>query len=398
VFASVAPGDVAWLGPGAAGASDNVYASTQFTLAVSDEQTEALRATDFPLLVDPDATMTGVVVAIERSEVGSDVRDAYVQLVYQGAVIGESRAVFFGDEWPAVDAVATYGASDDDWNAGLTPFIVNDPTFGVQLIATSQSGAAPVARVDGITMAAHFVPALASVGTPPKLRDRVRTLLRDTDVRAVAFDTPEIDVALADAYTVFRATQMAHAADVPNAFTIQAGANTFALPTSDNDRDSPLEYAGEVRLQRARDGVFMKQQSMAKIEAMRFGLADARRGAPTDYVVWEDSVGTVRGLCYPRAERDEPINLFSRTLADDTRDGVDFDAEILNLSRQQIAAVIYLAAADLAGRMIPEALKTRRLSAQMPARWRSEGLRLAYSARAEHSAMEAIGRTLRMVP
>jgi hypothetical protein len=397
VFASVAPGDSAWATPASAGASDDAWAIFTVPAFTIGAQSDALRVTDFPFVVAPDATGQGLEVAIERSELGASVYDVEVRLVYQGAVIGENKLA--AGEWPTVDAALTYGGALDDWDADISPLIVNDPTFGVQIVVGGDNvgGIAGEAWVDGIRMTYHFALAPPSAATNPKLSDRVREMLRDQDARQGEFSTPEIDNALSDAYLVFRAMQPAHAAHVPSALTIRIGANTFALPTSDDDRESAMEYAGDIRLQRASDGVFLKHRSRVEVERMRTGLADGRRGRPTHFTLWEEADGEVQGLCYPRTDRDEPLNVFSRSLADDPRDFADLDAATFDLNRAQRAAVVYLAAADLAARMAPPALALRRLSVHAPARWRAQAHRIAYDTHAEHAALESVGRTMRGV-
>lgn len=152
------PAGLPWPAPSNAASSDDVATFIDFTLGVSDEVSEDLRGVEAPFEVDLDATVNEVQIFIERSEVGSDVRDAVVRLVYLGAPIGDNKAD--ATEWPPADAVATYTWTEQELaDAGVTPAVVNDPTFGAQLRITSMSGTGPRGRVDAITASVTFTAA-----------------------------------------------------------------------------------------------------------------------------------------------------------------------------------------------------------------------------------------------
>ncbi|MGQ0721022.1 MAG: hypothetical protein ACT4PE_05540 [Candidatus Eiseniibacteriota bacterium] len=398
-WASVAvpgsPSALAWTSPDGADLSDDSYAGCLFTAFVSDERSEYLRGVDVPFSMPLDAEIDGLTVAIERKELGSDVRDHELTLVYQGAAIGDDKAA--DGEWPASDTVATYGGTSDDWNAGLTPLILASPLFGVQLRVRSTSGAAPQALVDGITLQAAYTPATAGAGTGSKVRDRVRSMLRDFDLRRPLVDLARLDNAIAESHMLVAAMMKKGEAIADSAFTIAPGANTFSLPTTLNGRSSSALYDGELRLRRSRDGWFMRRRTLDQVDAMRAGLADGRRGPPTDYALWEESDGTVRGLCYPRADRAERIDLFYRSVPDDMRDAVDIDVSSTQMGRELRAGLVHLAAGTLA-LSLPQAVLARNGLTHRVARvWTDVAHRTIYSATAADHDVVGVGGTERLV-
>ena len=168
-YASVAtPGSLPWAAPDNAALLDGDYAFVDFTTVVVDETTEPLRATNVPFMLAPDAMSIGLDVAVVRSQVGNGVHDLSVRLVHGGAAIGPDKAAV--GEWPTVDTVAVYS-----WDvaalaaSGVTPAVVNHPTFGVQIVATEATGTGPRARVDDIAFTLTYVSA-AAIAAPSLLR------------------------------------------------------------------------------------------------------------------------------------------------------------------------------------------------------------------------------------
>ena len=94
---------------------------------------DILRVTNFKFNVPSDATIKGVTVRVKRRQSGSGpiAYDNLVKLVYNGNERGDNRAST--DVWPQSFATKTYGGSSTDWNANLTPAMVNSSTFGVDI-------------------------------------------------------------------------------------------------------------------------------------------------------------------------------------------------------------------------------------------------------------------------
>lgn len=138
--ASVSPGSPAWSDP-AHITEDATYAEASGTIT----STEWLRGTNFGFTttdVPTGATIVGVEVRIRRYAQYEDraYDDSLRLLDADGAVTGDDKADTV-NSWPLAtgDTVKTYGASDDDWNAGLTDTDIRDTSFGVQLKATTTS-------------------------------------------------------------------------------------------------------------------------------------------------------------------------------------------------------------------------------------------------------------------
>ena len=94
---------------------------------------DILRVTNFKFNVPSDATIKGVTVRVKRRQSGSGpiAYDNLVKLVYNGNERGDNRAST--DVWPQSFATKTYGGSSTNWNANLTPAMVNSSTFGVDI-------------------------------------------------------------------------------------------------------------------------------------------------------------------------------------------------------------------------------------------------------------------------
>lgn len=94
---------------------------------------DILRVTNFKFNVPSDATIKGVTVRVKRRQSGWGpiAYDNLVKLVYNGNERGDNRAST--DVWPQSFATKTYGGSSTNWNANLTPAMVNSSTFGVDI-------------------------------------------------------------------------------------------------------------------------------------------------------------------------------------------------------------------------------------------------------------------------
>src|SRR5690606_20467116 len=118
-FSSVtATGNAAWTNPGNAAASDNNAATANIR---TNWTTQILKATNFGFSIPAEATITGVVVEVERSnndDVGTDFIDGLVQLYKADALTGTGKTP--GTPIPQTDTYASFGGSSDMWGATLT--------------------------------------------------------------------------------------------------------------------------------------------------------------------------------------------------------------------------------------------------------------------------------------
>jgi hypothetical protein len=148
-----AVGTRTWSNPSGITADGGAVASTSLSaLSV----THYLKGTNFGFAVPVGATITGVVVEIERGDFDEtdQVVDSVVKLIKGGVVSGNNKATATTYS-PSAFEVASYGGSSDLWGLTLTPTDVNASNFGVVLSAATTSGAgAPL--VDFVRVTAHY--------------------------------------------------------------------------------------------------------------------------------------------------------------------------------------------------------------------------------------------------
>ena len=144
-------GTVAWAGTGPYTATGTFSSTSQY-----------LEATAFGFNIPAKATILGVSVSVTRSaNVSSSpngATDAIVSLITGLGVVGSNYAVP-ATFWPLVGAAAVYGTGTTDlWGLGLTPQIINSPTFGVAISATMVSAAsAVIASVSQIAVTVYYL-------------------------------------------------------------------------------------------------------------------------------------------------------------------------------------------------------------------------------------------------
>ncbi len=130
------------------------YTTTSTTEFRSD--THFLTATNFTLGVPDEATITGIMVKIERhasDNAGDDyVTDNQVRLTTGTDTSTDSSKT---GHWPTADAIATYGG--DLWGMELTSDDINNSAFGVVLSADVNFNV--TAFVDAISISVSYVTA-----------------------------------------------------------------------------------------------------------------------------------------------------------------------------------------------------------------------------------------------
>lgn len=130
---SLAGPGVAWTTPGNIASSNNVYATAE--PPIGGAETDELLAKTFGFAIPAEATITGVVVEIERKTNVAEtfMEDSFVRIgtASAGASLNYAKK---GTFWPTVEAYAVYGSSTDTWGLDLTPALVNGAGFCVGLI------------------------------------------------------------------------------------------------------------------------------------------------------------------------------------------------------------------------------------------------------------------------
>lgn len=152
-------GSTAWVNPGNAASSNNVYATATLTKwGLSGAKSKYLFAKKFGFAIPGGATVLGIVFRIEKKAT-STITDSEVFIVKAGAAgtVNHHSAVV----WPAADAYSNYGASDDLWGQTWTPAQINEEGFGLVLSAVNGGafGAEGVASVDHIQAIVYYTEA-----------------------------------------------------------------------------------------------------------------------------------------------------------------------------------------------------------------------------------------------
>lgn len=141
-----AGGTTAWVNPGNAAASDDVYAT--WTAPGGPGNSDYLQATNFGFSIPNGATITGIKVEVEAHGTiggGTDSADLTAKLIKGGSIVGNNKAVI--STFPTGDAYIPYGSSSDLWGTTLTPADVNASNFGFAYQVTSNAGTASIDHI-----------------------------------------------------------------------------------------------------------------------------------------------------------------------------------------------------------------------------------------------------------
>jgi hypothetical protein len=151
-----AVGTVAWSNTGNVTASDDTYA----TAALSNTNTTShyLKLTNFGFTIPATATITGVLLQIERSVDATtiSIQDNIVKLVKGGTVVGSNKST--AEDWTTTDIDVAYGGQDDLWGTTLTYADVNASNFGVVISAKRTAGTGTsTAQIDYAVLTVYYV-------------------------------------------------------------------------------------------------------------------------------------------------------------------------------------------------------------------------------------------------
>lgn len=150
-----------WVTPNNIKVDDGTEAQIIAATFDSPDQSFELTAANFGFTVPTGATIDGLVVEIDRRCFAGSAQDNNVVVVHQFGVSSDKATA---TAWPATLAVASYGSAADVWGLTATPAMVNDPAFGVTLVALATAVNTDIA-VDFIRMTVHYTPAGAAVLT-----------------------------------------------------------------------------------------------------------------------------------------------------------------------------------------------------------------------------------------
>lgn len=148
-------GAQAWENPSNAKASDNSRATNGGS---GEKITNFLKATGYGFAIPADATISAIVVSVEKSMAGDGLAtDAAVRLVKGGAIRTVDRTKK-GIGWPTpADEYVNYGG--DLWGESWTPADINSSGFGAAIAAHTINVESFSARVDHIKIIVYFTEA-----------------------------------------------------------------------------------------------------------------------------------------------------------------------------------------------------------------------------------------------
>jgi hypothetical protein len=145
--------------------SNNTYVTAVLLL---NQVTHYLTVTNFGFAIPLDATITGILVEIERSAtLALSLTDSSVKLVKGGVISGTDKAS--GANWPNADAYASYGNGADLWGQPWTPADLNLSTFGVAIAAVALAGV--TLQIDHVRITITFI----GSNRPGSLLSRVKS-------------------------------------------------------------------------------------------------------------------------------------------------------------------------------------------------------------------------------
>lgn len=148
-------GSIPWSNVANCNADDGVYSSSSsLIIALGLDTTSLLVINDFDFEIPETAVIHGLEVSVNKRAANSNalfkVSDGHLVLINDSSIISEDKAT--SGAWPNFEVTQKYGHSSDLWNAGLTPAIVNDSSFGIGLSAAYWS----LLGILSISMDAHI--------------------------------------------------------------------------------------------------------------------------------------------------------------------------------------------------------------------------------------------------
>jgi len=146
-----------WTNLSNAGSSDDVYTDIPTNgLSSNGDYTDVFQATNFGFSIPSGATINGIIVEIERSDI-NNAKDNFIGIVKGGSVGSEDKSV--NPAWSS-ETYISYGSSTDLWSETWTVADINASGFGVAISVKKQGGGAnPQPIIDHIRITVHYTAA-----------------------------------------------------------------------------------------------------------------------------------------------------------------------------------------------------------------------------------------------
>lgn len=149
-------GNRGWLNESYARQSDNVRAYTSGL--TTGDKTVYLKCTNFGFSIPTNATITGIIMHLERrADTSGMIRPGEVRLVKSDTIQTHDKSSDDG-YWGTSDYTSSFGSSSDLWGNTWTPANINASNFGVATSAwkTAPSVPAVVGYIDSIGVTVHY--------------------------------------------------------------------------------------------------------------------------------------------------------------------------------------------------------------------------------------------------
>ncbi|KKM63969.1 hypothetical protein LCGC14_1506100, partial [marine sediment metagenome] len=128
-----------------------------YTIPIVPSNTDWLRLTDFRFDIPAEATsIDGIIVEIDRyTQNSNSIQDKSIRLRLLSGPVGDDAKTT--SWWDTIDDDVnnTYGALDDDWNAGLSVSDINNINFGI-VISAENIGSDNTAYIDHVRIKIYY--------------------------------------------------------------------------------------------------------------------------------------------------------------------------------------------------------------------------------------------------
>lgn len=140
-----------------ASSSDDIYVDIPLnSLSTNGAYTDNFEATNFGFSIPSGATINGIEVEIERSDI-NNAKDNYIGIIKGGTVGSEDKSL--NPAWSSEEYIV-YGSSTDLWSETWTPADLNSSDFGISISVKKQGGGAnPQPIIDHIRITVHYTSA-----------------------------------------------------------------------------------------------------------------------------------------------------------------------------------------------------------------------------------------------
>jgi hypothetical protein len=145
-----------WFNVENAQGSDNVYTDFFNLNAGANSYTDYIHVNKFGLDIAPTAIITGIEIAVERSDPDQNTADYSVRILKYDIITGDERST--GAAYTSFDSDETFGNSGDLWGEFWTPDMINDNGFGIAIAAQRINGSTGTTngRIDNISVTIYF--------------------------------------------------------------------------------------------------------------------------------------------------------------------------------------------------------------------------------------------------